>query len=157
MGKLRAGDVAPSFQAQDAGGRAWSSEGLRGRPFVIYFYPMDETPGCVAEACGYRNLWGEFEALGVLVMGVSGDDAASHEAFAKARRLPFPLLLDPGAVLRNAFGAWMFGRLPRRVSYLVDAEGRIVEVFDSNLRPGSHPEAMLAAAKRILTGGARTP
>jgi thioredoxin-dependent peroxiredoxin len=147
---LRVGDAAPAFDAQGSGGRRWRLADLAGRPFVIYFYPEDETPGCIAEACGYRDRWAEFEALGVPVLGVSRDDAASHEAFARNRGLPFALLSDPDGALHDAYGAWMLGRLPRRISYLVDARGRIAAAFDSHARPGSHSGKMLEAARALI-------
>ena len=152
---LAVGDAVPDFAAPDATGRAWRRADLAGRPFVVYFYPADETPGCVAEACGYRDAWPAFEALGVPVLGVSRDDARAHEAFARGRRLPFTLLSDPDGAMHTAFGAWRFGRLPRRVSYLVGEDGKVAAVFDSHLRPGSHAERMLEAARRLP--GARAP
>jgi peroxiredoxin Q/BCP len=132
---------------------AWSPplDAYRGRPFVIYFYPQDETPGCIVEACGYRDRWEEFEALKVPILGVSRDDEASHAAFAARRRLPFTLLSDADGALHDAFGATMMGGLPRRVSYLVTADGKVAAVFDSHLRPGSHSEEMLKAARRLLS------
>ena len=146
---LRVGDAAPDFRALDAEGRAWSLADLRGRAFVVYFYPADETPGCVAEACGYRDAWRGFEALGVPVLGVSRDPPETHRAFARRRRLPFTLLSDPDGAMHKAFRARWLGGLPRRVSYLVDEEGRVAAAFDSHLRPGSHAERMLDAARRL--------
>lgn len=138
---LRVGDVAP---------RAEALEPFAGRPLVLFFYPADETPGCVAEACGYRDLWDEFASLGVAVVGVSRDDEATHAAFAARRRLPFPLVADRDGALHRAFGALLFGVLPRRISFLVAPEGRVVAVFSSGLRPGEHPLRMLAAARAFL-------
>jgi len=131
----------------------WSPplEPHRGRPFVIYFYPADETPGCIVEACGYRDRWEEFETLKVPILGVSRDDEASHRAFAERRRLPFTLVSDGDGALHEAFGASMMGGLPRRVSYLVDGDGKVAAVFDSHLRPGSHSEEMLKAARALLS------
>ena len=147
---LAVGDAIPDFAAPDASGRTWTRADLAGRPFVLYFYPADETPGCITEACGYRDAWPAFEALDVPVLGVSRDDALAHRAFAQKRRLPFVLLSDADGTMHDAFGARHFGRLPRRVSYLVDAEGRVAAVFDSHLRPGVHAERMLEAAARLL-------
>lgn len=138
---LRVGDGAPRAEAL----APWA-----GRPVVLFFYPADETPGCVAEACGYRDLWGEFAALGVAVVGVSRDDEASHAAFAARRRLPFPLVADRDGALHKAFGALLFGTLPRRISFLVAADGRVAAVFASGLRPAEHPARMLAAARALL-------
>ncbi|HWH09131.1 MAG TPA: peroxiredoxin [Candidatus Thermoplasmatota archaeon] len=153
---LRVGATIPDFRAPDAEGRAWTRADLAGRPFVLFFYPADETPGCVTEACAYRDAWEAFRDLGVPVLGVSRDPPERHRAFAQRRQLPFTLLSDPDGRMRDAFGAWMLGRLPRRVSYLVDAEGRVAAVFDSALRPGAHAREMLAATER-LTAGRRAP
>ena len=146
---LRVGDQAPAFDASDGDGTLWRSDALAGRAFVLYFYPRDETPGCIVEACAYRDEYAAFEAIGVLVLGVSRDDEASHRAFAQNRRLPFPLLCDPDGVMHDAYGATMLGGLPRRVSYLVDEAGRVAAVFDSHLRPGAHAEKMLDAARAL--------
>lgn len=147
---LRVGDAVPDFSAADAEGRTWTRADLAGRAFVLYFYPADETPGCVVEACGYRDAWDEFQAMGLPVLGVSRDSPDAHRAFAASRRLPFPLLSDPEGRMHDAFGAWVLGRLPRRVSYLVGADGRVAAVFDAQLRPGSHPARMLVAARSLL-------
>ena len=147
--RLRPGEAVPPFEARDADGRAWSDASLRGQAYVLFFYPADETPGCIREACAYRDAWSGFEALDVKVLGVSRDDAASHRAFAAGRRLPYPLLLDPEERLHEAFGAFLFGGLPRRVSYLVDANGRVAGAYDSQLRPEAHARRMLEAARAL--------
>ena len=146
---LRVGEPAPTFDASDGEGTRWSTHGLAGRAFVLYFYPQDETPGCVAEACAFRDEHAAFAALDVLVLGVSRDDDASHRAFAKNRRIPFPLLCDPTGAIHAAYGAVMLGGLPRRVSYLIGADLRVVAVFDSHLRPAAHAEKMMDAARAL--------
>lgn len=153
-GPLAVGDPVPPFDVHDSNGHAWSARALRGRPFVIYFYPQDETPGCIAEACGYRDDWASFEALGVPVLGVSRDGDESHRAFAAHRRLPFALVADPDGALHAAFGAFLLAGLPRRVSYLAGPDGRIAAVYDSHLQPGSHSARMLEAARRLGGEGA---
>ncbi|MFA5862550.1 MAG: peroxiredoxin [Candidatus Thermoplasmatota archaeon] len=150
---LAVGDKVPPFDVRDSSGKTWSSASLSGRPFVVFFYPADESPGCVKEACAFRDSWEEFEALHVSVLGVSRDDDASHSAFAQHRRLPFALLADPDGKLHAAFGAFHFGSVPRRVSFLVDAAGKVAAVFDSHLQPGSHPEAMLVGARKLTAAG----
>lgn len=139
----------PPFEAVDGDGRAWSRDSLAGRPYVLFFYPQDETPGCIAEACAFRDAWDEFREAGVLVLGVSRDDAASHRAFAQNRGLPFPLLCDADGAMHEAFGGVMLGGLPRRISYLVGPEGRVAAAFDSHLRPEAHAAKMLAAARSL--------
>jgi peroxiredoxin Q/BCP len=147
---LRPGERIPPFEANDAEGRAWSDRTLSGQAFVLFFYPADETPGCIREACAYRDAYGGFQALDVQLLGVSRDTADSHKAFAAGRSLPYPLLLDEEGRMHEAFGAFMLGGLPRRVSYLVDANSRIAGVYDSHLRPEAHAREMLAAARALL-------
>lgn len=146
---LRPGDDAPPFEAHDGEGRAWSKDALAGRAFVLFFYPKDATPGCVREACGFRDAYGDFEKLDVPVLGVSRDDARSHKAFAESHRLPFPLLVDAEGRMHEAYGATMLGGLPRRITYLVDANGRVAEAFESNLNPEVHARRMLEAARAL--------
>lgn len=148
--ELKVGEQVPPFEAQDAEGRTWSGRSLSGQAYVLFFYPADETPGCVREACGYRDASASFGELDVQLLGVSRDDAASHKAFAANHRLPYPLLLDGDGRMHDAFGAFMLGGLPRRVSYLVDANGRVAGVYDSNLQPESHARKMLEAARALL-------
>jgi peroxiredoxin Q/BCP len=149
-GPLRAGDPIPPFLASDADGRIWTVRDFAGAPFVLYFYPKDETPGCTREAAAYNECWPEFQRLGVRVVGVSRDDSESHKRFAAKGCLPFILLSDPAGTMQQDFGATMLGSLPRRISYLVGSNGRVAGVFDSHLRAGAHAEKMLEAAKRLV-------
>jgi peroxiredoxin Q/BCP len=146
---LRVGEPAPSFAAPDATGRAWRSADLAGRAFVLYFYPKDETPGCIVEACAYRDAWEDFQGAGVQVIGVSRDDLDAHRRFVEHRKLPFVLLSDGNGRMHEDYGATMMGGLPRRISYLVGRDGRIAAVFDSHLRPEAHAMKMLAAAREL--------
>lgn len=146
---LRPGDDAPAFRAEDAEGRTWSNGSLEGQAFILFFYPKDETPGCVREACSFRDAYADFEKLDVPVLGVSRDDARSHKAFAENHRLPFPLLCDPEGRMHEEWGATMLGGLPRRITYLVDANGRVAEAFESNLNPEVHARRMLEAARAL--------
>ncbi len=88
---LRKGQRAPSFSLPDQGGRIVSLADFAGRTVVLYFYPEDDTPGCTVQACEFRDAWGELEAAGAVVLGISPDDPASHERFRRKRRLPFTL------------------------------------------------------------------
>lgn len=146
---LRVGELVPAFAAPDAEGQVWRDAQLRGRAYVLFFYPQDETPGCIVETCAFRDAWRDFEAAGVPVLGVSRDDAQSHRRFAQRRELPYPLLTDATGRMHAEFGATMLGGLPRRVSYLVDKDGRVAAVFDSHLRPEAHAMKMLAAAREL--------
>ncbi|MEA3199591.1 MAG: thioredoxin-dependent peroxiredoxin [Thermoplasmata archaeon] len=146
---LRVGDPLPAFAAQEADGRTWTERDVAGRAFVLYFYPKDETPGCIVEACAYRDAWDDFQAAGVLVIGVSRDDLDAHRRFVAHRMLPFTLLSDGEGAMHDAFGATMLGGLPRRVSYLFGPDGRVAAVFDSHLRPEAHAHKMLDAARHL--------
>lgn len=144
---LRAGEAAPAFEARDETGARWGLDALRGRAFVLTFYPKDETAGCIRQVCALRDAWADLRDAGVEVFGVSRDDAASHQAFVAARRLPYRLLTDASGAMHEAFEVGRFLGVTNRVSYLVDGEGRVVEAYRSNLRPGSHAERMLSAAR----------
>ena len=126
----------------------WTQRDLAGRSSVLFFYPGDFTPGCTREAGAYARAWPDLQAAGVSVFGVSRDSVANHEAFGRRHCLPFTLLADDDGAMTDAFGATIFGSLPRRVSYLVDAELRVAARFDSQLRPEAHAQKMVEAVHR---------
>ena len=152
---LAPGDRAPLIALQDAHGIERRSDQLGGRPLVLFFYPKDDTPGCTAEACAFRDSYGDLQALGAEVWGVSGDDAASHQRFAARHGLPFPLLVDQGNGLRQAFGvpAAMLGLLPGRVTYVIDGDGVIRHVFNNLLDGAAHRREALEALRRLQGQG----
>ncbi len=148
---LQEGLKAPEFSLPDADGTTWSSSGLSGSVHVLYFYPKDDTPGCTVEACGFRDSWGEFEARGVKILGVSPDTAASHAKFARKHSLPFILLADPDKKAIEAFGAFgeksMYGRKYMgvlRSTFVIDKKGIIAKVFPK-VTPAGHAAEILAA------------
>lgn len=106
MTELRAGDLAPPFSLVDQDGQTVSSDSLRGKSAVVYFYPKDDTPGCTTEACQFNENLQQFEQAGVPVVGVSPDAADSHVRFRNKYGLRFPLLADPDHQTLAAFGAW---------------------------------------------------
>ncbi len=106
MSRLEVGAKAPRFTLRDHRGDTVSSTSLIGQRFVLYFYPEDDTPGCTVEACGFRDEWSALSELGVPVLGVSPDDAASHAAFREKYALPFNLLSDPTKETMAAYGAY---------------------------------------------------
>ena len=155
---LAPGDRAPHIALRDADGQERSSEQLQGRPLVLFFYPKDDTPGCTTEACAFRDSYADIQSLGAEVWGVSGDNASSHKRFAERHRLPFPLLVDEGNHLRQAFGVPpVLGLFPGRVTYLIDAEGVIRLVFNNLLDGAAHRREALAALRQLQalpkTGG----
>lgn len=147
---LAVGARVPPFSLAGSDGRTWSDEELRGRAYVLTFYPKDETPGCTAQACAFRDAWEDFAGSGVLVFGVSRDPVESHRSFAKNQKLPYVLLADEKAQLHKALdvGRSLLGGA-NRVSYLVDRDGVIRSVYESNILFGAHAERMLEAARAL--------
>lgn len=147
---LAVGTPIPPFSLHGSDGKVWSADELRGRAFVLTFYPKDETPGCTAQACAFRDAWDDFRGTGVLVFGVSRDPVESHLSFVKNSQLPYVLLADEDARLHKALqiGKNLFGGA-NRVSFFVDKDGVIRAVFEDNLRFGAHAEKMLEAAKAL--------
>ncbi|MEY3462979.1 MAG: hypothetical protein RLZZ468_757 [Cyanobacteriota bacterium] len=147
---LSAGDRAPLIDLSDQHGQQRRSDQLAGRALVLFFYPKDDTPGCTMEACAFRDSYADIQALGAEVWGVSGDDAGSHQRFAGRHNLPFPLLVDQGNRLRQAFGVpSVLGLLPGRVTYVIDGEGVIRHVFNNLLDGPAHRREALDALRRL--------
>jgi thioredoxin-dependent peroxiredoxin len=152
---LQPGDRAPSFELSDQHGASVSSASLAGKPYVLYFYPKDDTPGCTTEACGFRDAHADFESTGVRVLGVSPDSVASHQKFVGKYGLPFSLLSDPSRELASAYGVWAlkknYGREFMgivRSTFLVDAEGVVRKVW-RGVRVNGHVPAVQAAAAEL--------
>jgi len=129
----KVGDKAPDFSAKDQDGKEVKLSDFAGKQAVLlYFYPKDNTPGCTKEACGFRDRLDTLKKDGVAVLGVSMDDAASHQKFIKDQSINFPLLVDTDGQIAGAYGAKMQGRnMARRVSYLIDKSGTIAHVTDT--------------------------
>lgn len=145
-GLLPIGSDAPALSAVDQNGKEHRLADEKGRPVVVYFYPKDGTPGCTKEACAFRDAWDRFTAANVQVFGVSTDDAKSHEEFAKEQKLPFPILADPDGKWMSAFGVPSRLGMASRVSFLVDAKGKIAKVYP-NVDPGIHADEVLKDAE----------
>ena len=149
---LKVGDKIPDFTATDSNGQTFDSTAFIGqKPVVIYFYPKDNTPGCTAQACSFRDQYQDFKDLGAEVIGISSDSEASHEKFSKQYKLPFILLSDKNKSIRNQFGVKgdMFGLIPGRVTYVADKNGIVKMIFDSVLATKHIPKA-LEAIKRLV-------
>ena len=128
----KVGDVAPGFSLPDQNGVVRSLEEFRGKFLALYFYPRDDTPGCVEQAMRFRNSMRDIEALGAVVCGVSVNSSESHAAFARKYELPFALLADRGGEVAARYGSLRDFRLikvAKRNTFLVDAEGRIAKVY----------------------------
>mgnify|MGYP006175218403 FL=1 len=146
---IQIGDKLPSFKATKQDGTAFESASIHEKPVVIYFYPKDFTPGCTTQACSFRDAYQDFQDLGAEVIGVSGDSATSHQNFQQKYKLPFILLSDADRKLRRLFGVpnALFGLLPGRVTYVFDAKGNCIYIFDS-ISAKNHITKALEAIKK---------
>jgi len=147
---LKVGDPVPEFSFTSEAFGAVSSSALRGKRYVMYFYPKDDTPGCTREACAFRDNLPRFSGLGIKVFGVSADDEKSHIRFARKHTLPFKLIPDPDHVICEAFGTWieksMYGRVymgVARNTYVIGSDGKIVKIWEKVI-PDGHAEEVFA-------------
>ena len=139
----------PAFSVADEQGRAVTNNDLTGKKTVIYFYPKDSTPGCIAEACNIRDNYHAFLAQGYQVYGVSKDSQASHVKFKEKYDLPFPLLSDPTTAMLQVFGAWgekkNYGKVTMgtlRKTFVFDEAGRVVRIIEK-VDTKNHSEQIL--------------
>ena len=150
---IKVGDEAPDFSFTLKDGSAASLKSMRQRQkaVVLYFYPKDDTPGCTAQACSFRDAYEDFSEAGAEVIGVSADGSVSHEAFASKHRLPFSLVSDADGTLRKKYGVprSFLGLLPGRVTYIIDRDGIVRHVFSSQLQATRHITEALDVLKRL--------
>ncbi len=144
MKEIEVGAKLPEFKLKDQNGTFFDSKLAIGKPMVIYFYPKDDTPGCTKEACKFRDEFEQFTDLGALVIGISADSVESHKDFADKYRLPFLLLADEKNEVRKLFGVpkSMF-LLPGRVTYIINKEGFISYIFNSQFGAEKHIDKAL--------------
>ena len=145
------GQPAPDFALPDRSGRTVRLGDYRGRKAVVlYFYPKDDTPGCTKEACSFRDQYQDFQDAGAEVIGVSSDAEASHEKFAAKYRLPFVLLADKGGAVRRQYGVpATLGLLPGRVTFVIDKQGIVRHVFNSQFQATRHVQEAIAALRAM--------
>lgn len=144
---LKEGDVAPDFTLQSDDGRSISLADYKGKqPVVLYFYPKDETPGCTTEACAFRDKFSEFKTAGVEVLGVSVDDAASHQNFRQKEKLNFTLLSDTEKKVSKQYGVLNAMGYSSRQTFIISKDGTIKKIYPK-VDPSSHVDEVLAAAK----------
>jgi len=145
------GDQAPDFTLpSQSGEQVRLSDRLGEQVVVLYFYPKDNTPGCTAEACAFRDSHEVFSEAGAEVIGVSSDSADRHAAFAGRYELPFTLLSDAGGRVRKSYGVpSMLGVLPGRVTYVIDRQGTVRHVFNSMTNIGQHVGDALTVVRRL--------
>lgn len=137
MAELKEGDIAPKFTAKDQNGDTVSLSDFAGKDVILYFYPKDDTPGCTAEACDFRDNYQSLQKQGFNVIGVSTDDEASHKKFVNKYQLPFTLISDTDKSIVEAYGVWveknMYGKKymgTARKTFLIDKEGKINRIID---------------------------
>ncbi|HMM77348.1 MAG TPA: thioredoxin-dependent thiol peroxidase [Gammaproteobacteria bacterium] len=149
---IEEGKAAPAFTLRDAKGEKVSLADFKGKDVVVYFYPKDDTPGCTKEACGFRDQWSALQKKGVVLIGISPDDAASHAKFIDKYSLPFILLSDPERKVMEKYGAWgektMYGKKTIgviRSTVWIGADGKVRKHWARVAKAETHPEAVLAA------------
>jgi thioredoxin-dependent peroxiredoxin len=148
---IEEGKTAPTFTLPSDTGEEVSLEAMRGKPVVLYFYPKDDTPGCTAQACGIRDVWGEFEERGAVVLGVSPDSAKRHVKFRDKYDLPFQLLADEDHAVAETYGVWVEKSFAgkkymgvERSTFVIDADGNVAKVMRI-VKPDTHADDVLAA------------
>jgi peroxiredoxin Q/BCP len=150
------GEAAPSFQLQDQKGDWHSLEQYSGKWVVLYFYPKDDTPGCTKEACAFRDNIFAFEDIGAVILGVSLDDVASHEAFAEKYSLPFALLSDATGQAATDYGVLKriaTFRFAQRQSFIIDPHGNIARHY-AEVEAAGHSQEVLADLKALMNPAA---
>ena len=139
------GAPAPDFELESDTGETVSLSDFRGRPVVLYFYPRSDTAGCTKQACGIRDVYGDFERRGAVVLGVSSDDVAAQARFRAKYGLPFTLLADPERKAGAAYGVTQEGKTSlRRSTFLIDPDGKVAKVMPK-VDPASHADEVLSA------------
>ena len=152
MAAVQEGKLAPAFALKDAAGKTVTLDDFKGQNVILYFYPKDDTPGCTKEACGFRDLWKEIQKQEAVVLGVSGDDATSHQKFAQKYKLSFPLLCDPDRKTMTRYGAYgekmMYGKKTMgviRSTVWIGPDGKVRKHWARVRDAAEHPAEVLAA------------
>ena len=151
MNEIKIGSSIPAFTLPDQNGNLFDISSVIGKKnLVIYFYPKDDSPGCTKEACSFRDQFEVFKESDAVVIGISGQSVKSHKEFAEKHRLSFTLLSDEGNKIRKQFGvpSDLFGLLPGRVTFVADKTGKVIYVFNSQIKATEHVDEAL----RILKG-----
>ncbi|AUX23782.1 peroxiredoxin [Sorangium cellulosum] len=148
---LSVGEAAPDFSLLSQQGEVVRLSDFRGKKTVVlFFYPKDDTPGCTAESCSFRDRHGAFVEAGAEVLGVSADPVESHQRFVDKHRLPMTLLSDPGGETAARYGVKpLFGLLPGRVTFVIDRDGIVRHAFSSQLRATRHVDEALSVVRQL--------
>ena len=150
---IQEGDAAPDFTMPASGGRSVSLASLKGKPFILYFYPKADTPGCTKQACAFQEALPQLGKIGIDVIGVSKDKMKPIEKFAEKYKLSFPLASDETTGVAEAYGVWaeksMYGRKymgMERTTFLIDKDGKVAKVWPKVKVEGHAVDVMKAAA-----------
>ena len=154
---IEEGKPAPDFTLTSDSGGVISRSDFRGSPVVLYFYPKDDTPGCTRQACGIRDVWGEFERSGATVLGVSPDSSRSHVKFREKYELPFTLLADEDHSVAEKYGVWVQKSFAgkkymgiERSTFVIDADGNVATIL-RKVKPDTHADAVLETLRSLQT------
>lgn len=146
---LNVGDRAPDFALPDTDGNTVKLSDLKGKRVVLYFYPRDNTPGCTKEACGFRDAYEQYQSQEIIVLGVSTDDAKSHEKFVRKFNLPFPLLIDEGGKVAEQYESYGLKKFMgkeylgiTRNTFVISSDGTIEEIY-RKVKPDLHATQIL--------------
>lgn len=153
---LTVGSPAPTFELSDAEDKHWQLADVQGQWVVLYFYPRDNTPGCIKEACGFRDAYPTYQRDNVVVWGVSTDDAKSHAKFAKKYELPFPLLIDEGGAVASSYGSYGLKKFMgkeymgiTRSTFIIAPDGTIAKLY-RKVKPELHAQEVLADLTELM-------
>jgi peroxiredoxin Q/BCP len=152
MNKIKIGSSIPAFTLPDQNGNLFDINSLLSKKnLVIYFYPKDDSLGCTAQACSFRDQFEVFTEADAVIIGISGQSVESHKEFAEKHRLSFTLLSDEGDKIRKQFGVPtnLLGLLPGRVTYIADKTGKVIYMFDSQMQATRHVDEALRILKEL--------
>jgi|WetSurSiteA1Bulk_404760.scaffolds.fasta_scaffold00751_4 thioredoxin-dependent peroxiredoxin len=152
MNEIKIGSSIPSFTLPDQNGDLFDINSVLGiKNLVIYFYPKDDSPGCTAQACSFRDQFEVFKEADAVIIGISGQSVESHKEFAEKHRLSFTLLSDEGNKIRKQFGvpSDLLGLLPGRVTFVADKKGKVIYVFNSQTQATRHVDEALRILKEL--------
>jgi peroxiredoxin Q/BCP len=146
MNQLNIGSAVPKFELMDQHGKLFTTDSVLGKKnLVIFFYPKDDSPGCTKEACSFRDQFEVFASADALIIGISAQSVESHREFAVKHRLNYTLLSDKGNKVRKLFGVPgnFFGLIPGRVTYVINRDGKVMYMFNSQIQAEKHVDEAL--------------
>ncbi len=153
---LKENSKAPEFELKNSKGEIVKISDFTGKPFILYFYPKDDTPGCTTEACNFRDDFDQYNTFGIEIVGISPDSVKSHQKFTDKHHLPFLLLSDEGHKVAEMYEVWGKKKFMGkeydgifRTTFLIDKNGNVAKVFEG-VKPANHSKEVIAEAKKLL-------